>query len=152
MKKLLFGLTLLASMSSFASMHCSIAMDSNGDGNFSTNLALYSDMDTSKSRTIMTLINPDGSVVKNYDFSDIYDGVKDEAEINARTAAVAGGQIVLINIEQELGQVSLSTANLDNLGASVEFNADAMTLGDLDTSKLALFNMNKGISVFCANQ
>jgi hypothetical protein len=152
MKKLLVLATLsLMSVSSFASMHCSIATDTNGDGNFDNNIALYENVDTSKSSTITTLIKSDGSVVENYDISKLYEGVTTQEEIDARTASVAGSQIAIVNIEKEQEQMTLSTGsftgNTERLLVS-----DHMAFGDLDAGRLGLFNMRDGLSIFCVNQ
>lgn len=113
MKTLLFGLTLLVSISSFATV-CAINQPTADADNHDETVAVYKDI--KKSDTFLTVIKQNGEVLKNFDVETYFGGFASEEEFKERVNAIAGSKLAAISVD-ESGWLALS---IGTVSASAE--------------------------------
>ena len=116
---------------------------------YNIQIAMYTDVDLEKNDNIMTLIKPNGDVIKDFDTTIYYEGATSQEEIDELTSKIAGSKVAIVTIDVENNQLSL-TIGVVVKGSQEILKATAMSLCDLDfSSQAALFDMEKKLGVYC---
>jgi len=116
---------------------------------FSKEITVYTDVDLKKSDNIITLIKPNGDVVKNFDTTIYYEGVTSQEEIDELTNKIAGSIIAIVTIDIDTSQLGLTIGEVINNSQEI-LKSTSMSLCDLDfSSKAAIFDMNKKLAIYC---
>ena len=148
MKKLLaIALLSLLTNSVFAKT-CVVATAKPGSTDFENTIATYTNIET-RETMIMTVITKDGEIMTDLNLETYYDGVTTQEEVDARTKKLKESQISIISIEEEENQLTLA------IGTGQEgeelLKTDVMSMADLSSSKSAVFDMNKRMTIYCVD-
>ena len=116
---------------------------------FNKQIALYTGVDLEKNYNIMTLIKPNGDVIKDFDTTTYYEGVTSQEEIDELTSKIAGSKIAIVTIDVEANQLTLTIGDVVK-GSQEILKTTSMSLCDLDfSSKAAVFDMDKKLAIYC---
>ena len=152
MKKFITLATLsLLSFSAFSGTTCSIAQDKNNDGNYTDQIALYKNIDTTSSQTITTLERKDGTVVKNFDLQDMFREIRTMEEYKAKRKELAGSTIYMIQPITEENQMALTISKIDDTKENF-IVPESLAITQLDSKDLAVFNLKTRKTIYCVNQ
>lgn len=144
----LFFLLITSNVSSQA-MTFVITEQEGESSNYTKQIAMYTDVDLEKTGNIMTLIKPNGDVIKNFDTTKYYEEVTSQEEIDELTNKIVGSKIAIVTIGVEENQLTLTIGDVIN-GQNEILNSTAMSLCDLDFSgKAALFDLDKKLAIYC---
>lgn len=135
MKHLLISLIVLTSTNVFADFNCTIKTLFGENGARAKTLATYKNIDNSSISTTSTLILADGSVIKNFNSQTI----PSEQELK-------GSKLVTISAGSD--ELELYVASPSKVTTLNDFNA-SMALGDLESRKVGLKDLNNNLSVIC---
>ena len=153
MKKLQFILAalfiLLGTSNAFSQTMTFVITEAEGESSdFNKQIALYTDVDLQKGSDIKTLIKPNGDVIKNFDTTKYYEGVTSQEEVDERTNIIAGSNIAIVSIDIETNQLGLTIGEVINNPQEI-LKSTSMSLCDLDSSKAAIFDMDKKLAIYC---
>ena len=145
MKKLLLLAISLISFSSF-SMVCSITEPGGDDNSYDSELARYENV-TQEGKSIMTIIKPNGEILKDYDMGKLYDGAHTWEEMKERTASFAGSKVAIIDIGDH-NQLIISIGNTYNDSRKI-MKSNVMVIGSPDSTEV-VFDFKNKIAISCA--
>lgn len=154
MKRLQFILVtlfiLLGTSNAFSQKMTFVITEPEGESNdYNKEIALYTDVDLQKNGDIITLIKPNGDVIKNFNATAYYEGVTSQKEIDDLTISITGSKIVAVSINTAKNQLELTIGEVINDPKEI-LKTTSMSLCDLDfSSKAALFDMEKRLAVYC---
>ena len=157
MKKLQFIIVtlfiLLGTSNAFSqTMTIVVTASENESSDINKNLATYTDVDFQKDGDIMTLIKPNGEVIKYFDTTTYYENATSQEEVNQLTNNIAGSEIAIVTIDKKNNLLKLTIGDVVNDTKEI-LKSTALSLCDLDfKSKAAVFDMNKKLALYCVKK
>lgn len=146
--KSLFTIAMLAtSLNSFAGNTCVVKRLFNQEGKLDKTLARYENIDTSKNVSINTLIKEDGSIIKNFKYESLFEGMNiDNLDVDAITETIKGSRLAIINANQK--EIELYITDFKAVSNISEVNA-SLAIGDINSKKIAIKDLKNNLSIIC---
>jgi hypothetical protein len=126
-----------------------ITQSESQNDDFSKSIATYNDIDTREDIGIMTLIKPNGDVVKHFDLEIYFAHCHNQAEVDELLNKLAGSTFIKVSLSIENDTVQLIIGDIINDSKNM-VNISSVSTSGLDFSReTALFDIDKKTAIYC---
>jgi hypothetical protein len=151
-KPILTILIFLVLASSVYSQGISIAI-SEVQGDEQDTVAYYEDLSTELSWSVTTIIKSNGLIIRDFDFDQYYEEATNKAELDKLQSDIREAKIIFVSYDIEENQLTLMIgSNPQEYEEENFFVSSSFSFTDIDFSTHGLYELEKGISVFCLKE
>jgi hypothetical protein len=103
--------------------------------------------------SVTTIIKSNGLIIRDFDFDQYYEEATNKAELDKLQSDIREAKIIFVSYDIEENQLTLMIgSNPQEYEEENFFVSSSFSFTDIDFSTHGLYELEKGISVFCLKE